>query len=303
MVDFDPIAFARSNISYHTDVNWPAGLNKVNYVLRGNGLWEVRKNKIGTFYVHLHDMVVGGFPEESRKSSFVDLNVPKIPAQIFEQILSFFKKLTESHNFEAYVQIYWNSEKQEYFVLCPPQIVSHGRVKYEPSKVDANHVLVCEIHSHNSMAAFFSNVDDADEKKRGDRFFGVVGKLNTSSPEFKLSFILGGGQRNLVPSNVLFEDSESKFPEEWLSSVTYADKVMGKHVAKSFDDFDDDDDDDDDEEFSDKPPKNKGKHNYPGALGAIDMSEYQRQRQFDAFVGRRDGRSRSFDLEEDVEDN
>lgn len=38
-----------------------------------------------------------------------------------------------------------------------------------------------DLHSHNSMAAFFSSTDDADEQ--GFRFYAVIGKLDTPRPQ------------------------------------------------------------------------------------------------------------------------
>jgi PRTRC genetic system protein A len=40
---------------------------------------------------------------------------------------------------------------------------------------------VIDLHSHNTMRAFFSNTDDADES--GLRFYAVIGRLDTECPE------------------------------------------------------------------------------------------------------------------------
>ena len=44
---------------------------KVSYVLQGDGLWQVRKNKIGTFAVHMYETIIPGLEcnlEADRKS-------------------------------------------------------------------------------------------------------------------------------------------------------------------------------------------------------------------------------------------
>lgn len=177
MSDFDPINFARNNISYYTERDMPEKLKKINYVIRKDGLWEVRENKIAKFFVHLYDGKIGGFSEDddSYEEGF-ELLLPKIPRSLFNQVLAFFTKLCESHDFEAYAQFYWSPEDEEYWVRVPQQKVSKGRVVYEPQDgIPPTNILVCEIHSHNSMRAFFSVIDDKDEKQRGDRFFGVIG--------------------------------------------------------------------------------------------------------------------------------
>lgn len=221
---FDPVDFARQNIKYFVgkeDPN-PEEYSRINYIMRGDGLWEIRKNKIGTFTVHKFKGNISGFSNEHSLAEGFDLALPKIPKTLLDQILSFFRKLTEDHDFEAYVQIFWNPKTEEYFLFCPDQKVSKGRVKYEPSDLIAENVLVCEIHSHNSMEAYFSPIDDDDEKKRGDRFFGVVGRLNSVMPTLKLSYIVGGGKRVYVRLEDLFE--YEPFPAEWLSKITYVDR-------------------------------------------------------------------------------
>jgi len=232
-MSFDPIEFARQNIKYITSKKEPSveDYGRVNYILRGNGLWEVRKNKAATFYVHRYSGDISGFPEESSLEEGFELNLPKIPRLMLNQVISFFRKLTEEHDFEAYIQIFWDREKNKYFLNCPAQKVSKGRVEYEPSSLTGKHTLVCEIHSHNSMPAFFSSIDDADERKRGDRFFGVIGNLNTVSPQIELSFIVGGGKRVNVEVEDLFEDES--FPEEWLKKVTYLDRKENRELVKT----------------------------------------------------------------------
>jgi hypothetical protein len=64
MSSFDPVSFARKNISFHSNRKIPDKLNKINYLIRKDGLWEVRKNKIGTFFVHLYDGEIAGFGED-----------------------------------------------------------------------------------------------------------------------------------------------------------------------------------------------------------------------------------------------
>lgn len=231
-MSFDPVDFARQSIKYFVDKDEPNpdDYSRVNYILRGDGLWEVRQNKIGRFCVHRFTGSVSGFPEEHNLEEGFELSLPKIPRKLLDQIVAFFRRLTEDHDFEAYVQIFWNPEEEKYFLFCPEQKVSKGRVRYEPSELISKNVLVCEIHSHNSMPAFFSNVDDDDEKKRGDRFFGVVGNLHTLSPTIKLSFIIGGGKRVFLEVEDLFKDEP--FPSEWLDKITYIDRKQNSELQK-----------------------------------------------------------------------
>lgn len=228
---FDPVDFARQNIKYFTQKEDPESkdLSRINYLFKSDGVWEIRKSKIGVFTVHRFIGPISGFPEDHNLEEGFELALPKIPRRYLDQIISFFRKLTEEHDFEAYVQIFWDPKKEQYFLHCPEQEVSKGRVEYKPSDLIVKNILVCEIHSHNSMPAFFSPTDDKDEKKRGDRFFGVIGKLDTLSPQMKLSFIVGGGKRVFIEVEDLFEGES--FPEEWLEKITYLDRKKNKELA------------------------------------------------------------------------
>jgi PRTRC genetic system protein A len=232
MSDYDPLDFARQNITYHTGKDWPEDYKRVNYILRDNGLWEVRKNPIGTFWVHRYRGNIGGFLKETQKERF-ELAIPMIPRRLLNQAVAFFRKLSDDHEFEAYVQFVWDIENEEYYIAVPEQRVSQGRVEYDKSSANAKkHVIVCDIHSHNTMEAFFSSTDDKDEKKRGDRFFGVVGRLDLPMPEIKLSYILGGGKRVFVEVDSLFDTVS--FPQEWLQRVVYLDREKNQELYGTF---------------------------------------------------------------------
>ena len=49
--------------------------------------------------------------------------------------------------------------------------------------VTADDTIICDLHSHGNMRAFFSLTDNADEQ--GARLYAVIGKLD-SEPEMRL---------------------------------------------------------------------------------------------------------------------
>ena len=73
-----------------------------------------------------------------------------------------------------------------------------------------------DIHSHNTMATFFSPVDDHDEK--ATRLYTVIGKLNRSKPEIKTRLSNGGKFMDIDPKQV-FEFSDISFLNEWINNV------------------------------------------------------------------------------------
>lgn len=213
----DLVDFARSNVEFITEKNLTTDFQKkITIVLRGDGLWEIRKNNIATFFVHKYKSVIPGFSDESYSEGCI-LHLPKIPKAILDQVVSFFRYLSGKYRIEAYLQIFWNPSTMMYYVTCPQQIATQARVKYDqdPSIPD-DHILVCEIHSHNTMPAFFSKQDDEDELSRGNRFFGVIGGLRDQEYGFTLSFV-SNGSRVFIPEAELFE--QHNFPDTWLSRI------------------------------------------------------------------------------------
>jgi hypothetical protein len=75
-----------------------------------------------------------------------------------------------------------------------------------------------DIHSHNSMKAFYSAVDDNDEK--ATRLYTVIGRLDKYFPDVKTRISNGGKFQEIDPSEV-FEVVAKPFPEEWKSKVHF----------------------------------------------------------------------------------
>lgn len=195
---------------------------KVVYVLQGNGFWERRTNRVGTFTSHIHRFKVPGLNSNLKETW--ELNVPRIPAKILVQIVSFFRKIHRTYNSEVFVQVFYDFETGEYFPHVPKQTVSGASVHYVNEFAhDSNKSLVFEIHSHNTMSAFFSGTDDADEKS--DRFYGVVGRLDQYFPEMKLRLSVGGRFQE-VDVDELFDIDQNEthyaevFPAEWMGKVS-----------------------------------------------------------------------------------
>src|SRR5690606_38499362 len=95
----------------------------------------------------------------------------------------FFREIMKRYrDAEAFVQVYWDLQEGKYICHVPKQRISKGSVNYDATEnLDAvnseRYVFVYECHSHNSMGAFWSGTDNADEKEL--RIYGVFGMLHT----------------------------------------------------------------------------------------------------------------------------
>ena len=79
-------------------------------------------------------------------------------------------------------------------------------------------VKVADIHSHNEKDAFFSSIDDADEK--GNCLYGVMGRFDM--PEPKQLFRAGtGGKYVWVDINRLLTDDLDEEEAEVLAEFLY----------------------------------------------------------------------------------
>lgn len=101
---------------------------------------------------------------------------PKIPVEILKQIVDFFKHTPTR---EAAVQLFFVPGTGVYEIYIPEQDCTGNSVNFRRSWERENQwLLVMDIHSHGIHPAFFSSIDDNDEK--GTRLYMVFGNLDTN---------------------------------------------------------------------------------------------------------------------------
>ncbi len=191
------------------------------WVMDGGGVYLTVKNRIGEFTARMKDKTVPGLPK--LRTEQYKMTVPRVPAEIYHQIKAFFLDIAdEMGNAEAYIQVYYDLEEKKYVSFVPKQVVSGASVRYDneenlSTKNVDRYIFVLEIHSHNTMSAFFSGTDNADEKET--RFYGVFGKIKDTTPEFKLRFIVHE-QALIVRAEDVFDFGNSvTYPQEWKDNV------------------------------------------------------------------------------------
>ncbi|TNE46796.1 MAG: hypothetical protein EP343_22250 [Deltaproteobacteria bacterium] len=192
----------------------------INYVMAKNGCFEVRDTPLGRMTVRVEDEIAG---LNTEMDEGIELDIPLIPGKILTTILEFFRAVYhEKNGAEAFLQVFYNEEEDEFFLHCPKQEVSGALVTFERDpELEARHVLVMDIHSHNSMPAFFSTIDDEDEQE--DRLYGVIGCVHQRLPH--MSFRLGVAGRFVeMEGKSLFGEAEPamNWPQAWLDQCEYA---------------------------------------------------------------------------------
>jgi len=207
-------------------------------IVFGDGNYLLRKNIIGRFIKKTSDHYLPHV-KEGPPASFT-MSLPRIPKSILKQQVSFYREVMRKHNnAEAYTLILWDREKEEYLVVCPKQKISGANVQYDlgndyPSD---KYIQVVSCHSHNTMGAFFSSTDDADEK--GDMLYMVMGRLDQPTPQYSLRACLAGRELMKLPVTQIFDISlddwnseatswtgANDFPSDWMGKLN----VVGNYV-------------------------------------------------------------------------
>jgi hypothetical protein len=181
-------------------------------------VYEIRKNPLGLFTTP----VVGCEMLSDVKAGFIPApGIPLIPMNLTMQIVAFFRYFTQrGADREALVNIYWDKHGKEFIVDTPTQIVSRVSVDSieNPDYISDRYIHFMDIHSHNSMRAFFSSVDDADEK--ATRLYTVIGRLDKYFPEIRTRISNGGKFHEIDPSEV-FEYIARSYPDDWTDKITF----------------------------------------------------------------------------------
>lgn len=146
------------------------------------GTYDVLSLPHGTFITMQDRLENGGKPLSLK----FERKLPKIPSDLLFEIIEYFK---EDLSKEAMVRIVYNKTEDEFSFYKANGPRSKASILYEfevdESYFSPNMVQVMEIHSHNSMPAYFSPIDDRDEAGYPG-VFGVIGHLDRQSPSICL---------------------------------------------------------------------------------------------------------------------
>ncbi len=179
--------------------------------------YELRKTEQGEFIAPKDNIV----DFQQIRAGFTPA-LPLIPLSLIGSIASFFRSfMLENEEYEALALIYWDTLERRFFAYVPKQTVCKEHIEADmrdcPYDDDPRYIRYADIHSHNSMEAFFSGVDDMDE--RGTGLYLVMGELNRFFPALKARISCGGSFVDIDPATVI-EGLACGFPQEWAKNVT-----------------------------------------------------------------------------------
>ena len=180
-------------------------------------IYEMRKAEQGEFIAPKNKVT----EFQSAKAGFIPA-LPPIPMSLIGQIIAFFRSFMREHEeYEALALIYWDKLEKEYFAYVPKQTVEKSHLDADlrdcPYDDESRFIRYADIHSHNSMEAFFSSEDDWDESETG--LYLVLGELDHFFPEIKARIFCGGSFVPIDPATVI-EGLEQEYPQGWHEHVT-----------------------------------------------------------------------------------
>ena len=203
----------------------------INLIPASDGrIYEMRKTELGEFIAAKSKIV--DFSEV--RAGFIPA-LPLIPRELMGQLISFFRSfMSVKEEFEALAFLYWDRQEEKYLLHVPRQTSGKAYVGFRmdgETPPEDRYLHYADIHSHNSMSAKFSCVDDADEK--ATRLYLVVGRLDRFYPEITARVSCGGSYLEIDPAEVV-EGIGEEFPPEWLDRVERrrAEDRFGLHEPK-----------------------------------------------------------------------
>ena len=126
------------------------------------------------------------------------MHIVPIPGPLFAKVMSFFRAVYKEHRSEAIVLIFYNEKTDAYKIFPPYQKVNFGTVDYNKGIQLDGWQMIGTIHSHASMSAFHSGVDDDDEKNF-DGLHITIGDNDDDEPSISASIVANGSRFMIDP--------------------------------------------------------------------------------------------------------
>jgi PRTRC genetic system protein A len=164
------------------------------YILAGNGVFIRAETYFFEAILPVASCAVRGLEPLRRHFR---LKVPRIPARLLETILADARRARQPDGSLNEVLYQFHHHGPTVQVKKPPQRATGASVTAAGS---SEPTILCDLHSHGNMRAFWSSADDADEQSA--RLFAVIGRLDTE-PEIRLRVGLYGYWRPLPGAAVL----------------------------------------------------------------------------------------------------
>lgn len=146
------------------------------------------------------------------EGSFHKKTTLKIPFYILSDFITLSKQYSQSHGVELHADIYFDLDKNIFFMDIPQQIATAYTVeRIQDVEItllklqDIRFVKIMEIHSHHLMEPTASSLDNANERQ-GGILYAIVGKVDKLLPDITVRrFDTSIQQHIFIDPNKIFE--------------------------------------------------------------------------------------------------
>lgn len=127
----------------------PDASKKYENALFANGIWQRRKEPVGTFTVQVQKFDGKQYGLTKECTFAFESALPKIPISILNTIHKLYLDIYAKFKSEVYISLYWDKKKEDYFLYIPKQQVSGASVRFENDTEMLNnpdHFIVMDSH-------------------------------------------------------------------------------------------------------------------------------------------------------------
>lgn len=204
------------------------------YIMTTKGTFKHHQLRGENRFIRTKVDVIPGYTEPVVTEGMNFFPAGKIPYTIYEQVQAFFMKVMEmnSSEVEAMIHVLWNPERG-YHLGVPPQTISKASVRYDWSYIPEGTSIIVDIHSHNTMGAFFSGTDDGDDRNNIS-FSGVFGKLKDPVPQTVWRFNYYAKKYTNISVADIFEASPATALTEELTGLLGNVKIQATPTYPSY---------------------------------------------------------------------
>ncbi len=169
------------------------------YIMAANGIFIYSKSEMIEALIPIRRILVGTQNIRGLDSvlPYVQLK-HRVPAVILSQMVELSR---EARPNEILFHLNCQYALQLWELTTPPQINGEGYVKSLVSVFSP-----IEVHSHNTMGAFFSTQDDMDET--GFRIYAVLGQVDMNPVAIKVRVSIYGHRASIPYQTVFYPCSE-----------------------------------------------------------------------------------------------
>jgi len=205
-------------IKQDTIISYLVDERRTAVVIAKNGVFELVRSKFGIFCI---------------KSNQLDLPVPSlcdfnftdkwfIPKPDYDLLLKLWKLnmhvMKTNNGAEFYAALIWDTNKEEYEIFIPEQIVSKAAVEFEQFKSTDTRFMVIDHHSHNTMGAFFSGTDNNNDYSKF-KISLVMGQISKINFDTKQRIVINTKFKDIKLSDIFNNIPDDTIDEELLKLV------------------------------------------------------------------------------------